>query len=373
MNETEEFSSLIDMIYNAAVTPALWTEVIEQTTQFLGGVAGAMVMGYPNCLDKQITYSFGCDAGYKRLYDRKYRNCSDLWRPLSSHLEVGEIFNAADARQIALKGSCLHQEFHELQETGDNFVCVLERSPDSYAAFGLLSREEDSTRDAILRRMRLTMPHLRRALLIGKAIQLSNAETATFTDVLDGLRAGVFLLDARQRLLYVNESGRMMLAEGVLFKAASGRLTAEDPEGARDLEKGVATAANADGTGDIQNIAVLLRARSNGRYIAYLSPLTFDAAGAKNGAVAALFVRKADGEISSSSEIIAKHYNLTPTEKRVLIAMVEAGSVPEIAGTLGVARSTVKTHLHRMFAKTNTQRQADLIKLLAAFSNPLTR
>jgi DNA-binding CsgD family transcriptional regulator len=373
MNETEEFSSLIDKIYNAAVNPTLWTDVIEQMTQFLGGVAATMVMGYPNNLDKQITYSFGCDAIYKRLCDRKHRSGPDLWRPLSSNFEVGEIFNTADARQTTLKGNSLSPEFLELQAAGDNFVCVLERSPDTFAAFGLLSREKDRRRDTILRRMRLTMPHLRRALLIGKAIQLSDAETAAFTDILEALRAGVFLLDARQRLVHVNESGRRMLAEGVLFKTARGKLTAEDPEGARILEKAVEMAASAAKTAAVRTSAVLLKTRSNRRYIAYLSPITSDAAGTRNGAVAALFVRKADGEISSSCEIVAKHYNLTPTEKRVLHAMAEAGSVPEIACTLGVARSTVKTHLHRVFAKTHTQRQADLIKLLAAFSNPLTR
>jgi DNA-binding CsgD family transcriptional regulator len=32
----------------------------------------------------------------------------------------------------------------------------------------------------------------------------------------------------------------------------------------------------------------------------------------------------------------------------------------------------VKTHLHRVFAKTGASRQADLVKLAAGFSSPLT-
>jgi DNA-binding CsgD family transcriptional regulator len=54
-----------------------------------------------------------------------------------------------------------------------------------------------------------------------------------------------------------------------------------------------------------------------------------------------------------------------------MLAIIEEGNVPEVAKTLGIARSTVKTHLHRLFAKTNTTRQADLVKLVAGFSNPL--
>ena len=37
----------------------------------------------------------------------------------------------------------------------------------------------------------------------------------------------------------------------------------------------------------------------------------------------------------------------------------------------GIAETTVKTHLHRVFAKTGVSRQADLVKLAAGFSNPL--
>jgi DNA-binding CsgD family transcriptional regulator len=52
-------------------------------------------------------------------------------------------------------------------------------------------------------------------------------------------------------------------------------------------------------------------------------------------------------------------------------AVVEVGGVPEVAELLGIGQTTVKTHLHRLFAKTETTRQADLVKLVAGFSSPL--
>jgi DNA-binding CsgD family transcriptional regulator len=87
-------------------------------------------------------------------------------------------------------------------------------------------------------------------------------------------------------------------------------------------------------------------------------------------AVAALFVRKvALG--TPCGELLARNFELTPAELRVLLSVVEVGGVPETAATLGVAETTVKTHLHRVFAKTGTRRQADLVKLAAGFSSPL--
>ena len=73
----------------------------------------------------------------------------------------------------------------------------------------------------------------------------------------------------------------------------------------------------------------------------------------------------------SPPEVIAKSYKLTPMELRVLLAIFEVGGVPEVADALGVAETTVKTHLGRLYQKTGTGRQADLVKLVAGFSNPL--
>jgi DNA-binding CsgD family transcriptional regulator len=88
-------------------------------------------------------------------------------------------------------------------------------------------------------------------------------------------------------------------------------------------------------------------------------------------AAAALFVHKAALDAPAPPEVIAKTYKLTPTELRVLLAIVEVGGVAEVAEALGISDNTVKTHLKRLYAKTGASRQADLVKLLAKFSSPL--
>jgi DNA-binding NarL/FixJ family response regulator len=72
----------------------------------------------------------------------------------------------------------------------------------------------------------------------------------------------------------------------------------------------------------------------------------------------------------SAPDAIAKAYKLTPSELRVLLAVVEVGGVPEVAEALGVAETTVKTHLGRLYQKVGARRQADLVKVVAGFSNP---
>ena len=84
-----------------------------------------------------------------------------------------------------------------------------------------------------------------------------------------------------------------------------------------------------------------------------------------------VFVRKASLEIPSRPEVIGRAFKLTPMELRVLIAVVEVGGVPEVANALGVAETTIKTHVGRLFEKTGAGRQADLVKVVAGFSTPL--
>jgi len=135
----------------------------------------------------------------------------------------------------------------------------------------------------------------------------------------------------------------------------------------------VAGPDNRDLEANRKSIALPLAARDGEHYLAHVLPLTSAArrrAGATSAA-AAMFVRKAALNAPSPPEVIGATYNLTPAELRVLFAIVDIGGVPDVAAALGVADTTVKTHLSRLFEKTGAARQADLVKLVAGYSTPL--
>ena len=117
-----------------------------------------------------------------------------------------------------------------------------------------------------------------------------------------------------------------------------------------------------------------LTGRDGQQYMAQILPLTAGArraAGIAYSAVAAFFVRKATLSLPHPIETIANLYRLTPAEMRVLMMIIEVGGIPKVAPVLGVSERTVKTHLAHVFAKTGTQRQVDLVKLVARYMNPL--
>jgi DNA-binding CsgD family transcriptional regulator len=63
-------------------------------------------------------------------------------------------------------------------------------------------------------------------------------------------------------------------------------------------------------------------------------------------------------------EYLKETHRLSPQETRIVLHLVDGGSVATCAEALGVAESTVRTHLKSVFAKTGVRRQAELRTLL---------
>ncbi len=55
-------------------------------------------------------------------------------------------------------------------------------------------------------------------------------------------------------------------------------------------------------------------------------------------------------------------YDLTPAETRVFELLADGMTQAAIAAQLGIAPSTVKTHLLKVFEKTGINRQAELVR-----------
>jgi DNA-binding CsgD family transcriptional regulator len=222
--------------------------------------------------------------------------------------------------------------------------------------------------------MTMLASHFRRAVLIGRVVDLHTVEAAALADALDGLAAGMFLVDADARLTHANASGYTMLANGDVLRNIDGTIAACDPSSDRALRDIFATAAAGDQAMGARGISVTLPARGGETFVAHVLPLTCGTrrqAGIRHSAAAAMFVHKTALAPPHPLEALASEYDLTPAEMRVLIMIVEIGGVPDVAPVLGVSETTVKTHLRHVFEKTGTRRQADLVKLVAGFMSPL--
>jgi DNA-binding CsgD family transcriptional regulator len=366
--------SLVGDIYDAALDPALWPRALEKTAKFAGGAAAGLIARDVARKTGNVCHAAGTDPSYGPPYFETYIHLD----PLSTAYQVLDVGNVYSSSTLVPRPEFIetrfYQEWVRPQGWADKIFVTLEKSGASRASLSVFRHERDGDADEdACRRLQIVVPHLRRAVLVGTAMDHKTAEAAALADTLDGVSAGMFLLDAGGRIVHCNASGDALLAERAALRATGGKLAAIGDDADRELDQVLALAGGGDAAIGTKGISVPLAARDGEHYVAHVLPLTSGArrrAGASYAAVAALFVRRAELDAPSPPEAIARLYKLTPTELRVLLALVQVGGVPEVAETLGIGEATVKTHLHRLFGKTYTKRQSDLVKLVAGFASP---
>jgi DNA-binding CsgD family transcriptional regulator len=249
---------------------------------------------------------------------------------------------------------------------------LLDKSADGFSYFCLTNGT--LVGDDLRRRMAPLVPHLRRAMQIGQQLhgQMQMPKTP-IEFALDALKAGVFLLDGTGAITHANASAQELLERRDFLRAERGRLAAIDLRLNGMLRDGLSASIIGDGMSRSASVALHFIAHNGERFVGHLLPLTAGRrreAGRVYEAVAVLFVSKAALDTAIAPDVIKDVFRLTPAEVRVMLTIVEFGCVSDCAKSLDIAETTVKTHLRRIFTKTDTKRQADLVKLVAAFSSP---
>ena len=82
------------------------------------------------------------------------------------------------------------------------------------------------------------------------------------------------------------------------------------------------------------------------------------------GVAAVLFVSDPEREVQTPEQFIRDLYGLTPAEARLAMLLGRGHTLNDAAGALGISRNTAHTHLSRIFMKTDTSRQSDLVRRL---------
>lgn len=375
--DADTLSVLIAAVYDAAINPGIWSGVLRAATAYVGGHASAI---YAKSISGMAFGVFHDDGVMREDYKLKYfetyarldpATAGHLYAELEQPIATADILDYDEFRD-----SRFYKEWAVPQGIVDFLSAPIEKQGQWAAMFGVFrSAEQGLVDDAMRHRMRLLVPHIRRAVLIGKVIEDGSRQAANFSEALDGLASGLFLVDGRGRIVHVNEAGDRLVTEAKAVAIRDGRLVAVQKSATATLAESFAAAASGDAGMGLKGISVPIETSEGEHFVAHVLPLTSGArrdTGAHYAATAAVFVHPTTLHTPAAPELVAKTFGLTLSELRVLLTITQVGGVAETADSLGVGEATVKTHLHRVFAKTGTSRQADLVKLIAGFAGPLS-
>ncbi|WP_374651579.1 helix-turn-helix transcriptional regulator [Dongia sp.] len=375
MDEAAELSATIERIYDAALDQGLWPTTLAAIAAFVEGYSAAIFSKSSSLTDGALYHHDGRIAPeFQQAYFTRYikldpANTLQYFAELEVPVSVSSLVPLSE-----LADTRFYREWAAPQGLIDFVTVALEKSVASAALFGVFRHESQGIADdLVLRRMALIAPHVRRAVFIGRAFDLKTAEHTALADTLDGMSGALFLVDAEARIVHANAVAYRALERQDLCLTSGGRFAFLDRAANGMLKAFLTGTGTAAQPGAPRDLVLALDRADEERFIAHILPLAFHRARArKSGAAAAvIYLQRAALEMDSAPAVIAKAHGLTPTELRVLLAIVEIGGVPETAESLGIGEGTVKTHLRRVFAKTGAVRQADLVKLVATHASPL--
>jgi hypothetical protein len=216
----------------------------------------------------------GIDRKYVELYVREYVRLdpsstahflAEIGQPIATadYMDHGEFLQTRFYREWALP-----------QQLVDHCSIALDKSATGVAMPGVFRHQCDGlVNDAMRARMRLIAPHVRRAVLIGRAIELKTTQADDLARSLDGLSAGTFLADADGRILHANVVSVAMLNAADFLRSGGGRLAAADGATDQALREAFIGADRGDATIGGLGIAHTMRSQDGEHYVAHVLPL----------------------------------------------------------------------------------------------------
>jgi DNA-binding CsgD family transcriptional regulator len=172
------------------------------------------------------------------------------------------------------------------------------------------------------------------------------------------LRFGLLFLDADGRILFANRAGASILA-------------------GHEASDFVADAASACRGEELEYALARLREEQRqadpepARHCVTLFPLSTPGSNDRiRPERTAVVITPGNGPAGVSEDWMRDRYQLTPAEARLAALLAADCSLEEAAAELGVAVGTVRTRLKSIFSKTDTHRQASLVRLLLSDPPP---
>ena len=212
----------------------------------------------------------------------------------------------------------------------------------------------------------LLVPHLKRAFQIAVQLGGIQRERLALMEVLDRIPMGIVLMDEHRQPVIANRAAQRIFAQDDGFTLGPAGVRASRPAEDRALRSLVDAVLISPPGKLVADTFMNVTRTSGGRaYPLMVSPL-LDAPAESIGrdAAVALFVTDAENRQVSTTEILRALYSLSPAESELVQLLSSGHSLEEAARMRDVTINTVRTQLKRVFAKTQTSGQADLVQMV---------
>lgn len=351
---------LIEQIYEAALDPKLWPQVVDTTADLLGATIGNL-SHYDWVSRESINISRRVDPRFHGSY-LEYYAARNPFMEAGGKQPVGNITisEALVPRPDLVRTEIYGDWFSPLgMETGIG----MNLGVDGTRAWTLglwrpwnLGAFQDRER----RLLGVVTPHLRRALKVSVRFSETRMLGAGATAALDQMTHGIALLDNKGRVQFLNRLGHEIIATHDGLGMCNDALTAAPSRQTEVLGAVIQRVVKTRRGASLQ----LARPSGKRALMLLVAPLPVESAWLDLHAPAALIVITDPERGVTPKQRLIDAYRLTPAEATLAMGLVLGRELAQIADELKITYETARTHVRHVLTKTDTHRQTDLVRLL---------
>ncbi len=380
MDQADAILEAVQRIYDAATSPDAWPDAVEAIAAAANGQRGSLLVEDQPRRRADLMVGWRWDPAHLK---RMSAPGAPRTAPWAATLPLGR---AVRSLELKPERDFIRSEFYNdvVRPNGDFFgvVALVQQTPthSSYVAVRrVLGAPDFADRDVAA--LQAVLPHLVRTLELRRTVGAADLRLAGAMAVLDQIDLGLILCDAAGRPAYLNRRAEALVARPDGLSAGSAGLAAALPEESRRLRHAIALAAAAGAARPGLDAAARAAAagtrmrlsRPSGARSLLLTVIPIRRTGMaerRPQAEVAIFIVDPEHDPRPGPALLQEMFGLTAAEAGLAIQIGRGDGIQAAAERLSISGNTARTHLSRIFEKTGTGRQAELVRLLVQFGLP---
>ncbi len=358
-------ASLIEAIYEAPIEPEPWSSFVHACRLKLKSRSALLMFRLP--LDggevTDIADAEWVTQATRRVYYEQYA----VFNPIEyEQMQVGRPYTFGDfISRDSFRQSSYYRDY--CQPMGIEHAAVLFLGEaNGLRAWLNLSRDAaaGAYRKSELDLLARMAPHLNRALRIYSALEKRRLETQAFRHAGDSIRLATLLLDETGIIGNLNEAARQLLARNPHVAIRKERLAFSQSGQQKRFDEKLAALLEGKATNDYDALVVGMQGGMALSILMRRIPRSGVDMRLRNAAIVIYLKESSQAGTALNGDIVATLFGLKPAEAKVASLLADGLSFQQIARAMEVTEETVRTYSKRVFAKTGTSRQAELVKLV---------
>jgi DNA-binding CsgD family transcriptional regulator len=385
MFDDEELHDLIGGIYEAASSSEYWGPVVRRIKAATGSYHGQIFFGNPYASVEELAgnplglLSFEHDDLSLTDFVHVLQKCQDptAQPPYAGFFETAPlcrtVYGSDYLSLSAYKKTDFYHQLGKLIGFIHVIACVTARKNGQVDSISFYRANETASYELNeLRLLDILVPHIRRSLSLHRELQFVDTQAAALQRSIDALTSAIVLVNQVGKVVFLNTAGEQLLKRCPDLCISRDRLRAGSPGDTVRLEHLTKRVTGADGQRPSGGALPVQRANAAPALQVIAAPLPIDNRAVLqggSGAVALLMIHDPSAQTDLPQDIAATLFGLTPAEAQLLLALSHGQSLKDYSEEAQVSQNTARTQLRSIFAKTNTSRQSDLVRLMSGLAH----